>query len=174
MKNFKKSSKLDHVCYDIRGPVMDEANRLIAQGCEILKLNIGNPAPFSLMAPEFIPEQMTSSLYASEGYSDSKGILPAREAIAAYCAKKGIVGVTSDDVYTGNGVSELITMVMQGLLDSGDEVLLPAVGDRVAVRRAPGHDMGVIECVLPRRTSFERWRGRARGERQVLCSNVVV
>ena len=66
MKNFKKSSKLDHVCYDIRGPVMDEANRLIAQGCEILKLNIGNPAPFSLMAPEFIPEQMTSSLYASE------------------------------------------------------------------------------------------------------------
>ena len=126
MKNFKKSSKLDHVCYDIRGPVMDEANRLIAQGCEILKLNIGNPAPFSLMAPEFIPEQMTSSLYASEGYSDSKGILPAREAIAAYCAKKGIVGVTSDDVYTGNGVSELITMVMQGLLDSGDEVLLPA------------------------------------------------
>ena len=105
---------------------MDEANRLIAQGCEILKLNIGNPAPFSLMAPEFIPEQMTSSLYASEGYSGFQGHSARQRGHCRLLRQEGIVGVTSDDVYTGNGVSELITMVMQGLLDSGDEVLLPA------------------------------------------------
>ncbi|MCI5480886.1 MAG: pyridoxal phosphate-dependent aminotransferase [Lachnospiraceae bacterium] len=126
MRTFKKSTKLDHVCYDIRGPVMDEANRLSAQGCEILKLNIGNPAPFALNAPEYIEACMKTSLEASEGYSDSKGILSAREAIAAYCAQKQIQGVTPDDIYTGNGVSELISIAMQGLLDNGDEILVPA------------------------------------------------
>lgn len=126
MRTFSKSTKLDHVCYDIRGPVMDEANRLISQGCDILKLNIGNPAPFSLSAPDYIQNQMRDSLIASEGYSDSKGILSAREAIADYCRMKNIPNVTVDDIYTGNGVSELISIAMQGLLNNGDEILVPA------------------------------------------------
>lgn len=126
MKTYEKSKKLNNVCYDIRGPVMDEANRMIAQGMDILKLNIGNPAPFGFRTSEKLIEQMTENLTATEGYSDSKGILRAREAIVKYCRKKGIEKVTVDDVYTGNGVSELITMSMQGLLDYGDEVLVPS------------------------------------------------
>ncbi len=126
MRTFSKSTKLDHVCYDIRGPVMDEANRLIAEGCDILKLNIGNPAPFSLTAPDYIQNQMKAALNDSEGYSDSKGILSAREAIADYCRQKNIPNVTPDDIYTGNGVSELISIAMQGLLNNGDEILVPA------------------------------------------------
>lgn len=126
MKMYEKSKKLDNVCYDIRGPVMDEANRMIAQGMEILKLNIGNPAPFGFRTSEKLVRQMAENLTGTEGYSDSKGILKAREAIVKYCKKKGIENVTVDDVYTGNGVSELITMSMQGLLDYGDEVLVPA------------------------------------------------
>lgn len=126
MKLYEKSKKLDNVCYDIRGPVMDEANRMIAQGMEILKLNIGNPAPFGFRTSEMLLKQMSENLVNTEGYSDSKGILKAREAIVAYCRKKGIEKVTVDDVYTGNGVSELITMSMQGLLDYGDEVLVPS------------------------------------------------
>ncbi len=127
MKSFNKSHKLDNVCYDIRGPVMDEANRMIAQGEKILKLNIGNPAPFGFRAPDAIIRAMSDNLTSTEGYSDSKGLLPARQAIADYCVNvKHIAGVTPDDIYTGNGVSELITMSMQSLLDSGDEVLVPA------------------------------------------------
>jgi len=126
MKTYEKSKKLDNVCYDIRGPVMDEANKMIAQGMEILKLNIGNPAPFGFRTSETLVCQMAENLTNTEGYSDSKGILKAREAIVKYCKKKGIEQVTVDDVYTGNGVSELITMSMQGLLDYGDEVLVPA------------------------------------------------
>ncbi len=126
MKTYEKSKKLDNVCYDIRGPVMDEANRMIAQGMEILKLNIGNPAPFGFCTSEKLIKQMAENLTNTEGYSDSKGILQAREAIVKYCRKKGIEKVTVDDVYTGNGVSELITMSMQGLLDYGDEVLVPS------------------------------------------------
>lgn len=126
MKMYEKSKKLNNVCYDIRGPVMDEANRMIAQGMEILKLNIGNPAPFGFRTSEKLVKQMAENLINTEGYSDSKGILKAREAIVEYCRKKGIENVTVDDVYTGNGVSELITMSMQGLLDYGDEVLVPA------------------------------------------------
>lgn len=126
MENFEKSHKLDNVCYDIRGPVMDEANRMIAQGEEILKLNIGNPATFGFRAPQSLIQQMEQRLTSTEGYSDSKGLLTAREAIAEYCREKGMHQVTVDDVYTGNGVSELITMSMQGLLDQGDEILVPS------------------------------------------------
>lgn len=126
MRKFEKSQKLDHVCYDIRGPVMDEANRMIAEGMSILKLNIGNPAPFGFRAPLQLLQKMNENLPETEGYSDSKGLIAAREAVARYCRKKGIEGVTSGDVYTGNGVSELITMSMQGLLDGGDEILVPS------------------------------------------------
>lgn len=126
MRKFEKSKKLDYVCYDIRGPVMDEANRMSAQGIEILKLNIGNPAPFGFRAPDELLKKMNDNLINTEGYSDSKGLFSAREAIVTYCRKKGIHEVGIDDVYTGNGVSELITMSMQGLLDSGDEILVPS------------------------------------------------
>ena len=126
MRSFEKSHKLDNVCYDIRGPVMDEAARMEAQGEKILKLNIGNPAYFGFRAPENILAMMENNLDSTEGYSDSKGLLRAREAIVRYCRKKNIPDVTVNDVYTGNGVSELITMSMQGLLDNGDEILVPA------------------------------------------------
>lgn len=126
MRVFEKSTKLDNVCYDIRGPVMDEANKMIADGTEILKLNIGNPAVFNFKAPQAILDKMADSLVNTEGYSDSKGIISARLAIAEYCKKKGIPNVTVNDIYTGNGVSELITMSMQSLLNNGDEMLVPA------------------------------------------------
>lgn len=126
MRNFEKSSRLDNVCYDIRGPVMDEANRMIGRGIDILKLNIGNPAPFGFRAPEALLQRMNENLTHTEGYSDSRGLLSARKAIVKYCKKKGIQQVTEDDVYTGNGVSELITMSMQGLLNYGDEILVPS------------------------------------------------
>ena len=126
MRTFEKSKKLDHVCYDIRGPVLDEADRMIANGVDILKLNIGNPAPFHFTAPDEIIRDMIYTLRSAEGYSESKGIFSARKAIMQYCQLKGIRDVGVDDIYTGNGVSELITMSMQGLLDDGDEILLPA------------------------------------------------
>lgn len=126
MRHFEKSSKLDNVCYDIRGPVMDEAQRMEAAGERILKLNIGNPAPFGFEAPVSLINRMNANLGLANGYSDSKGILSARQGIADYARKKGIQGVGPDDVYIGNGVSELIVMVMQGLLNNGDEILIPA------------------------------------------------
>lgn len=126
MRTFQKSSKLFNVAYDVRGPALDEASRMEAAGARILKLNIGNPAPFGFTAPEVVLEKVRSCVPATQGYSDSKGLLQAREAIAEYHRSKGITGVTPDDIYTGNGVSELIQMCMQGLLDSGDEILLPS------------------------------------------------
>lgn len=126
VRTFAKSTKLDHVCYDIRGPVMDAANEMIAAGEKILKLNIGNPAPFGFRTPQSILDAMTQNLINAEGYSDSKGIEEARQAIIGYHESKGIHGVGINDIYTGNGVSELIVMVMQGLLNNGDEVLVPA------------------------------------------------
>lgn len=126
MRKFEKSSKLDNVCYDIRGPVMDEANRMISEGIDVLKLNIGNPAPFGLYAPDEIVKDMMMNLRDTEGYSDSKGLFNARKAIMQYCQLKRIPNVGMDDIYTGNGVSELITMSMQGLLDYGDEILVPS------------------------------------------------
>ncbi|MGN0159970.1 MAG: aminotransferase class I/II-fold pyridoxal phosphate-dependent enzyme [Lachnospiraceae bacterium] len=126
MKIYEKSTKLDHVCYDIRGPVMDEANRMSAEGIEILKLNIGNPAPFGFRAPEVVIEAMKENLTETEGYSDSKGMIKPRQAILEYCKEKNLPNVSLDDIYTGNGVSELITLSMQGLLNTGDEILVPA------------------------------------------------
>lgn len=125
MKTFDKSKKLENVCYDIRGPVMDEASVMEANGIDILKLNIGNPAPFGFNAPDEIVVDMIYNLRSTEGYSDSKGLFSARKAIMQYCQLKGIPNVGINDIYTGNGVSELITMSMQGLLDSGDEILVP-------------------------------------------------
>ncbi len=125
MKIFEKSKKLDNVCYDIRGPVMDEASVMEANGIDILKLNIGNPAPFGFNAPDEIVVDMIYNLRSTEGYSESKGLFSARKAIMQYCQLKGIPNVGINDIYTGNGVSELITMSMQGLLDSGDEILVP-------------------------------------------------
>lgn len=126
MKEITKSKKLDNVAYDVRGPVLDTAMEMEAEGTKILKLNIGNPGAFKFLAPDCIVNTMTGTLTDSEGYSDSKGLLEAREAIVAYDKKKGIEGVTVNDVYTGNGVSELIPMCMQALLDTGDEVLIPS------------------------------------------------
>lgn len=105
---------------------MDEANRMVAEGIDVLKLNIGNPAPFGLYAPDEIVKDMMMNLRDTEGYSDSKGLFNARKAIMQYCQLKKIPNVGMDDIYTGNGVSELITMSMQGLLDYGDEILVPA------------------------------------------------
>lgn len=126
MRLFEKSRKLDNVCYDVRGPVVEEADRMIEQGISILKLNIGNPAPFGFEAPTEIIHDMMANLTNSEGYSDSKGIFSARKAIMQYCQLKGFPNVEVKDIYTGNGASELITMAMQGLLNEGDEILIPA------------------------------------------------
>ncbi len=126
MRNFEKSTKLNDVCYDIRGPVMEEANRMQANGMQVLKLNIGNPAPFHLYAPDEILVDMIYNLRDTQGYSDSKGLFSARKAIMQYCQLKKIPNVGIDDIYTGNGASEMITMALQGLLNDGDEVLVPA------------------------------------------------
>lgn len=126
MKTLDKSKKLEHIGYDIRGPVTDEADRMLAEGIKILKLNTGNPGAFGFNAPDDIIEKLIRDVREAQPYCDSKGILEAREAIAKYSASKGIEGVTVNDVYTGNGVSELISMATQALLDSGDEVLVPS------------------------------------------------
>lgn len=126
MRTFEKSTKLDNVCYDVRGPVVEEADRMIADGVHILKLNIGNPAPFGFTAPEEVIRDMMRNLPETEGYSDSKGLFPARKAIMQYCQLKKIPNVEIGNIYTGNGVSELITMSMQGLLNNGDEILMPS------------------------------------------------
>lgn len=125
MKEFEKSHKLDNVSYDIRGPVLDEAQRMRANGEKILRLNTGNPAEFGFLAPDEVIRDLIQNAVESEGYSDSKGIFSARKAIMQYCQIKGFPNVDVDDIYTGNGVSELIVMSMQGLLDTGDEVLIP-------------------------------------------------
>ena len=123
---YEQSAKLDNVSYDIRGPVMDEAMRMEAMGVSIQKLNIGNPAPFDFHAPDEVILDLIYNLRSCEGYSNSKGLFSARKAIMQYCQLKKIPNVGIDDIYTGNGVSELITMSMQGLLNNGDEILVPA------------------------------------------------
>ncbi len=123
---FAKSRKLDNVCYDIRGPVLKEAQRLEEEGHKVLKLNIGNPAPFGFEAPEEILRDVIHHLPAAQGYSDSKGLYTARKAVMQYCQQIGIKDVDIDDIYIGNGVSELVMMSLQGMLDNGDEVLIPA------------------------------------------------
>jgi len=126
VKPIQKSNKLLNVCYDIRGPVLEEAKRLEEEGHRIIKLNIGNLAPFGFDAPDEIVQDMILNLPASAGYSDSKGVFAARKAIMHYTQQKHIAGVELDDIYLGNGASELIVMAMQGLLNDGDEVLVPA------------------------------------------------
>ena len=123
---FTQSSKLRDVCYEIRGPVPAEAARMEAEGHKILKLNIGNPAPFGFEAPDEILVDMIRTLPTAQGYSDSKGIVSARRAVAQYYQTKGMPGMELDDIYLGNGVSELIQMTCQALVDDGDEVLVPA------------------------------------------------
>jgi alanine-synthesizing transaminase len=121
-----KSSKLANVCYDIRGPVLARARQMEEEGHRIIKLNIGNPAAFGFEAPEEIVEDVIHNLPAASGYCDSKGLFPARKAIMQYCQQKAIREVKLDDIWVGNGVSELIVMAMQALLNNGDEVLIPA------------------------------------------------
>jgi len=126
MKTIKQSDKLARVCYDIRGPVLEEAKRLEEEGHRILKLNIGNPGAFGFEAPDEIIQDVILNLPDAQGYSDSKGLFSARKAIMQECQQIGIAGVEIDDIYLGNGVSELIVMAMQALLNNGDEVLIPA------------------------------------------------
>ena len=126
LKFYNQSNKLNDVCYDIRGPVMDEAERMEALGSKILKLNIGNPAPFGFSAPDEVLLDLIYNLRSCEGYSDSRGLFSARKAIMQYCQLKHIPNVGIDDIFTGNGVSELIMISMQALLDAGDEILVPA------------------------------------------------
>ncbi|MCZ6643971.1 MAG: pyridoxal phosphate-dependent aminotransferase [Gammaproteobacteria bacterium] len=121
-----KSRKLDDVCYDIRGPVLKEAHRLEEEGHHVIKLNIGNPAPFGFAAPEEILVDVIHNLPESQGYSDSKGIYSARKAVMQYCQQTNVANVEIDDIYIGNGVSELVVLALQGLLDNNDEVLIPS------------------------------------------------
>ena len=126
MKNFLKSDKLNNVCYDIRGPVLELASKMEEEGQKIIKLNIGNVGVFGFDPPEEIQQDMIRNLVNSAAYSDSKGIFTARKAIMHYCQQKNIQGVGIDDIYTGNGVSELIVLAMNALLNQGDEILVPA------------------------------------------------
>ena len=126
MKPIQKSAKLANVCYDIRGPIMDRARQMEEEGHKIIKLNIGNLAVFGFDAPEEIQQDMIRNLPNSAGYSDSKGIFAARTAVMHETQKQGVKGVTLDDIYLGNGASELIVMATNALLDNGDELLLPA------------------------------------------------
>ncbi len=126
MRILKKSHKLDSVCYDIRGPVHREARRLEEEGHKILKLNIGNPAPFGFDAPEEIVQDMIYNVPLSQGYSDSRGLFSGRKAVMHYSQQKRIANVDINNIYLGNGASELIVMSMQALINNGDEVLIPA------------------------------------------------
>ena len=126
MKAIKKSAKLAHVLYDIRGPIMDAAKQMEEEGQKIIKLNIGNLAPFGFDAPEEVQQDMIRHLPASAGYSDSKGIFAARKAVMHYTQQQGIAGVTLEDIYLGNGASELIAMATNALLNDGDELLVPS------------------------------------------------
>ena len=126
MKAVEKSNKLDNVCYDIRGPIAHRAKQMEEEGHRILKLNIGNPAPFGFDAPDDILKDVIHNLPTSQGYSDSTGIYAARVAVMQYYQQKNVRNIAIDDVYIGNGVSEMIMMAMQALLNTGDEVLLPS------------------------------------------------
>ena len=126
MRSFQKSEKLANVLYDVRGPVLEEASRMEEAGKKIIKLNIGNPAPFGFSAPDEIIEDIIANVPDTQGYSDSKGLFSARKAIMQYYQLKGVQDLKVRDIYTGNGVSELIQLSMNALLDNGDEVLVPA------------------------------------------------
>ena len=126
MRTFRKSDKLRDVRYDVRGPVVEEAARLEESGVKVLKLNIGNPAPFGFTAPEEVIHDMRQNIINAQGYSESKGLFAARKAIMQYCQLKNIPNVDLEDIYTGNGASELIQLALHALLNDGDEVLIPS------------------------------------------------
>lgn len=126
MYSINRSFKLDNVCYDIRGPVLKQAQKLEDEGKRILKLNIGNPAPFGFEAPEEVLMDVIKNLPQSQGYCDSKGLFSARKAVMQHYQAKGLLSLDTNDIYIGNGVSELIVMALQGLLNNGDELLVPA------------------------------------------------
>ena len=126
MKPITKSSKLANVCYDIRGPVLAAAKKMEEEGHRVIKLNIGNPLPFGFEAPEEIVVDVIRNMRDASGYTDSLGLFAPRKSIMHYCQEKGIKGVTVEDIFLGNGVSELIVMAMQGLLNNGDQVLVPS------------------------------------------------
>ncbi|WP_257294421.1 pyridoxal phosphate-dependent aminotransferase, partial [Endozoicomonas sp. YOMI1] len=126
MKDIEKSTKLDNVCYDIRGPVLREAKRLEEEGHRVIKLNTGNPAAFGFDAPDEITQDVIRNLPLSQGYCDSKGLFSARKAIMQYCQQRNFPPVSVEDIIIGNGVSELVVMTMQALLNNGDEMLIPA------------------------------------------------
>ncbi|MEL0657850.1 pyridoxal phosphate-dependent aminotransferase [Psychromonas arctica] len=126
MYSIVRSNKLDNVCYDIRGPVLKQAMKLEDEGQRILKLNIGNPAQFGFEAPEEVLMDVIKNLPNSQGYCDSKGLFSARKAVMQHYQAKGLLSLDTDDIYIGNGVSELIVMAMQSLLNNGDEILVPA------------------------------------------------
>ena len=122
----RKSNKLDDVLYDIRGPILKKANEIEASGREVIKLNIGNPAPFGFNAPDHILSEVANNIHHSQGYSDSKGLITAREAVVEYYTELGVMNVNTEDIYIGNGVSELVVLALQGLINNGDEVLIPS------------------------------------------------
>lgn len=126
MKDIAKSTKLDNVCYDIRGPVLREAKRLEEEGHRVIKLNTGNPAAFGFDAPDEITQDVIRNLPLSQGYCDAKGLFSARKAIMQYCQQKNFPPISVEDIIIGNGVSELVVMTMQALLNNGDEMLIPA------------------------------------------------
>ena len=126
MKTIQKSAKLANVLYDVRGPIVEAAKQMEDEGQKIIKLNIGNLAPFGFDAPEEIQQDMIRNLPNSAGYSDSKGIFAARKAVMHYTQQQGVAGVTLEDIYLGNGASELIVMAANALLDNGDELLVPS------------------------------------------------
>ena len=147
MSSIKKSQKLDNVCYDIRGPVLKHAKRLEDEGHKVLKLNIGNPAPFGFEAPDEIVMDVLQNLPQSQGYCDSKGLFSARKAVVQFYQQQGMRNVDVDDIYMGNGVSELIVMAMQALLNNGDELLVPSPDYPLwtaAVTLAGGHPVHYI------------------------------
>ena len=148
-----QSHKLADVCYDIRGPVLQEAQRLEEEGHRVLKLNIGNPAPFGFDAPEDILRDVILNLPVSQGYSDSKGLLSARRAVVQYAELKQLPDIHVEDIFIGNGVSELIQMALQALLNDGDEVLVPAPG-------LPAVDREPCRCPADRRALPVRRDGR--------------
>ena len=152
MRTFDKSTKLDNVLYDVRGPVVDEAARMEEEGKEILKLNIGNPYPFGFSAPQEVILDMLSNIRTSQGYSDSKGIFSARKAIMQYAQLRNIPNVSMNDIYTGNGVSELINLCMQALLDNGDEILIPAQlhwpGETLSITSAMNSQTGILISMI--------------------------
>ena len=125
MTKYRQSSRLNNVHYDIRGPILDEANRMEAMGYRILKLNIGNPAPFGFEAPDAIMMDIIRHLPETQGYSDSHGLYSARTAIVQHYQNHGIMNLDTESIYLGNGVSELIPMTLQALCETGDEILVP-------------------------------------------------